>query len=77
MGIEHLLLILKIFIVRLIPGNPSIVKKGLVWTKRVANEKVFNKVSDIDEQREKLGLKFIGSVKDVAKLDPEAIEQNS
>ena len=62
---------------RLIPGNPSIVKKGLVWTKRVANEKVFNKVSDIDEQREKLGLKFIGSVKDVAKLDPEAIEQNS
>lgn len=77
MAIEHFLLIFKIILARIIPDVPPVVQKGLIWSNRIAKERIYNKVSDVDEQRQINNLTFKGDIKDPAILDPEAIEKNS
>ena len=77
MAIEHILLIFKILLARIIPDVPSDVEKGLIWSNRIAKQKVYNKVSDVDEQRKLNSLEFKGVIKNPVRLDPEDIEKNS
>lgn len=72
--IEHTLLLIKIIVARIIPDMPSRVKDGLMWSNRIAREMIYNKVSDVDEQRQRFNLKFRRDRETMVVLDPDEIE---
>lgn len=74
--IEHALIIIKIIVARIIPDIPSVVKDGLIWSNRVARERIYNKVSDVDEQRQRFNLKFCREREQMVVLDPDEIVLN-
>ena len=47
--LEHCLLFFKIVISTLIPDVPEVVGNGLVWSKRIIDEKLYGKISDADK----------------------------
>ena len=57
-AIEHSIFIFKFILSGLIPDKPTIVAKGLDWSERVVDEKLYNKVSDIDQERSERNLRF-------------------
>lgn len=80
MVIEHILLIFKFLLSRQMPDVPNDVKKGIIWSERVANERIYGKSSDVDEQK-KLRKLFFKEVyvndeegkEKALKLDPDFI----
>lgn len=74
--IEHILILFKIVLARIIPDVPTKVKDGLVWQNRVSRERIFNKVSDVDEQRHRFDLFFAKQDQREVVLDPEYIENS-
>jgi len=76
MVIEHVLLVFKFLISRQVPDIPNDVKKGIIWSNRTADEKIYGKSSDVDQQRLLRNLNFRPSpnaLKEKAILDPEKI----
>jgi hypothetical protein len=57
--IEHGLFLFKFLLSQIIPDRPYLVDQGLKWQKRVLNERMYNKLSDTDKEREARGLKFV------------------
>jgi len=56
--LEHSLIILKIILNVLIPDIPTIVTKGLMWSKVQVDEKLYGKISDVDKCRSLKNLEF-------------------
>ncbi|CAG9319982.1 unnamed protein product [Blepharisma stoltei] len=56
--VEHSLFALKFLISAYIPDVPEVVKKGVIWSNRVMNEKLYGKYSDVDKEREIRQLNF-------------------
>lgn len=56
--IEHALLIFKISLSAVIPDKPSYVEDGLKWSSRVANEKIYERYVDANQERKLKGLVF-------------------
>jgi hypothetical protein len=73
--IEHILIFFKIILARIIPDVPSKVRDGLCWQNRISRERIFNKVSDVDEQRHRYGLFFVKQEAREVVLDPEYISK--
>jgi len=57
--LEHLLFAAKLLISAAIPDCPSKVTQGLNWSKRIANEKVYGRLSDVDKERSMRQLEFV------------------
>lgn len=56
--LEHVLLFIKYVLLIGLENEPRIVKEGLIWSKRIAAEKIYGKASNLEHQREIRGLKF-------------------
>ncbi|CAG9330895.1 unnamed protein product [Blepharisma stoltei] len=76
MVIEHVLLVFKFLISRQVPDIPNDVKKGLIWSNRISDEKIYGKSSDVDQQRVLRNLYFKNNpnaIRERSILDPEKI----
>jgi len=71
MVIEHILLIFKFLISRQVPDMPGDAKRGAIWSNRIANERIYGKSSDVDEQKRLRKLNFEGSPQEI-QLDPDS-----
>ena len=56
--LEHGLIFFKISLSGLIPDRPTGVEDGIQWGRRIADEKVYQKCSDINLERIAKGLTF-------------------
>ena len=56
--IEHGLLLFKWMVVTVWPHRSVTVRNGLVWSKRIASERIYGKASDLEEQKKKRNLYF-------------------
>lgn len=57
--LEHILLGIKYIVLMWLDNEPRVVKEGLIWSKRIAAEKIYGKASNLEHQREIRGLKFV------------------
>lgn len=55
--IEHALLIFKYSLSSLIPDRPAYVEDGITWCTRISEEKIYNKLSDVNLEKSLKGLK--------------------
>jgi Calcium-activated chloride channel len=58
-SIEHSLFVFKSLLSSYIPDVPQVVSDGIEWSKRVVDEKLYGKLSDIDKERTARNLKFV------------------
>ena len=49
--VEHGLILFKISLSAVIPDVPLVVKQGLIWSKRIATERIYGKPTDLEEQK--------------------------
>lgn len=56
--IEHGLIVFKLLLAVYIPNIPTKVKLGLIWSQRIVNERLFNRLTDTDQERTLQKLKF-------------------
>ena len=56
--IEHILLIFKLLLMLIMPTVPTQVEEGLIWSKRIAAERIYGKAIDINQQKKLRNLYF-------------------
>jgi Calcium-activated chloride channel len=74
--IEHLLILFKVFLMEIVPHVSYKVRRGLIWSRRIAAEKIYGKAIDVEEQKVLRNLYFIKQegVKNIL-LDPKNIDK--
>ena len=75
LAIEHGIFILKSLLSAYIPDVSELVTKGLGWSQRVMNEKLYGKLSDIDKERALRNLRFDNSHSMEVKIETILSEQ--
>jgi hypothetical protein len=77
LAFEHSLLLIKWIVAAYIPDTPNIVKEGKIWSNRLVNEKLYNKLTDVDKERKIRDLEFTGDDSAAVTFTPEFIAKDS
>jgi hypothetical protein len=75
--LEHILLAVKYMLLVGLKPTPRVVKEGLIWSKRMAAEKIYGKATNLEHQMELRNLKFVPSHHEHFVLKPERIREGN